>query len=560
MMRKMRWFGVVLSVALLLTGCNFMDNALIKILDAPPRMEEEKFSHMTYERPDMDALKTLLEDTCELARTDTDVEKVMSGVHDYYNACDWFNTMYILADIHYSVDLTNKEYQQEYEYCSQQTSTVYGSIETLYAALAQSPILDELESEDYFGAGFFDDYKAPEGSGEDWEYESSWSENYTRLYDREQELLGDYYAAQESLSGTGSTNDYAAQKDKMGPILVELIKVRQDMAKELGYDSYEACATELIYSREKTPEEISQYARLIKTHLVPIYEQTLADEDWQRIFSSRVTPTECLSYVRSSAENMKGVVHGAFEVMQWRELYDIAASSKKAEGSFEVYLTSYAAPFVVVNPVGDLSDYLTVAHEFGHFVNDYASGGTYASADVSEIMSQSMEYLSLCYSSVLEPEQLEDLRKVSMMSSLSTYVEQMANYCFEHEIYALSQDELSVDRLCEIYDEVAQDFGYAPERTDTAEWVAVPHYFLQPFYVYSYVESNDAAMQLYEMELEEKGAGLKVYSRLVHEWENLPIGDYMERYQLTDPASPDRVEALADLFQQELGQSVDRAA
>lgn len=558
MMRKMRWLGIVLAVALLFTGCDFMDNALNKILSDAPNMAETKFSDMTYERPDMDAMKELLEETCGRARISTDAEDVMSGVYDYYNAYDWFTTMYTLADIYYSADLTNKEYQREYEYCSQQASEVYGSMETLYAALAQSPILDELESEEYFGAGFFDDYQAPEGSGEDWEYESSWSESFTRLYDREQELLGDYYAAQETLSG--STDDYAAQMEKMGPILVELIKVRQDMAKELGYDSYEAYANELVYGREKTPEEISRYAQLIKTHLVPIYRQTLANEDWQRIFSSRVTPEDCLSYVGSSADNMKGVVGGAFDVMQWRELYDIAASSKKAEGSFEVYLTSYAAPFVMVNPVGDLSDYLTLAHEFGHFVNDYAAGETYASSDVSEIMSQSMEYLSLCYSSVLEPEQMEDLRKVSMMSSLSTYVEQMANYCFEHEIYALSQDELSVERLCEIYQEVALEFGYDPQYMDRAEWVAVPHYFLQPFYVYGYVESNDAAMQLYEMELEEKGAGLEVYRQLIYEWEDLPIGDYMEKYQLKDPASPDRVEALAELFRQELEQTLDQAA
>ncbi len=44
-----------------------------------------------------------------------------------------------------------------------------------------------------------------------------------------------------------------------------------------------------------------------------------------------------------------------------------AYEEMKYEGSFEIYLTSYDAPFVFLNPYEDISDFLSFAHEFGHF-------------------------------------------------------------------------------------------------------------------------------------------------------------------------------------------------
>jgi oligoendopeptidase F len=38
--------------------------------------------------------------------------------------------------------------------------------------------------------------------------------------------------------------------------------------------------------------------------------------------------------------------------------------------------------------------------------------------------------------------------------------------------------------------------------------VCIPHFFENPLYLISYVISNDAALQLYQMELSEQGSGI----------------------------------------------------
>ncbi len=48
---------------------------------------------------------------------------------------------------------------------------------------------------------------------------------------------------------------------------------------------------------------------------------------------------------------------------------------------------------------------------------------------------------------------------------------------------------------------------------DRREFVDVTHFYTNPMYVFSYVVSNDAAMQLYQLEQEQRGAGLELYEQ-----------------------------------------------
>ena len=94
---------------------------------------------------------------------------------------------------------------------------------------------------------------------------------------------------------------------------------------------------------------------------------------------------------------MGGQVQEAFEFMITYHLYDITKSDKKFDASFEIHLPNYDESFVFVNPLGKENDYLTFAHEFGHYCNDYISEAGITNIDVAEVFSQGMEYLSLFY-------------------------------------------------------------------------------------------------------------------------------------------------------------------
>jgi oligoendopeptidase F len=240
---------------------------------------------------------------------------------------------------------------------------------------------------------------------------------------------------------------------------------------------------------------------------------------------------------------MGGIPKEAFTLMDEAGLYDISYSENKYDGSFEVYIDNYLEPFVFLSPSQYNYDYLSFAHEFGHFCNDYAAFGCYAGVDVMEVFSQGMEYLSLCYN-----DDTEDLTKLKMADSLSVYVEQAAFADFEMRMYELTGEDLTVENLCLLYDQVALAYGFDSIGYDDREFVQINHFYESPMYIISYVVSNDAAMQLYQLEQENPGDGLKLYEEHLTTQETFFLA-FVESAGLESPFAKGRIEAVRTTFE-----------
>ena len=71
-------------------------------------------------------------------------------------------------------------------------------------------------------------------------------------------------------------------------------------------------------------------------------------------------------------------------------------------------------------------------------------------------------------------------------------------------------------------------------------------------YVLSYVLSNDAAMQIYQREKEESGAG-KALLEAHFATEQVSLLAFLESAGLQSPFAPDRLQSVEQLFKKELG-------
>ena len=200
---------------------------------------------------------------------------------------------------------------------------------------------------------------------------------------------------------------------------------------------------------------------------------------------------------------MGGTIGDAFSDMSSAKVYDIAYGANKYTTSYEVYLPTYYTPYNFLCPTGTEYDKLSFAHEFCHFCSDYVTPGSMQGVDVAEVFSQSMEYLSLQYA-----DGGDDLLKLKMATCLSTYVEQAALASFEHQVYDLTGADLTVEGIQALYEEVCIAYGLDVPGWDSRDYVCVPHFYESPMYVISYVLSNDAALQIYEKEIQQQGSGL----------------------------------------------------
>jgi len=332
----------------------------------------------------------------------------------------------------------------------------------------------------------------------------------------------------------------------MARLLLELMTLRQEIAAYWGYEDYVAFAGDFYYARDYTPEEMADYLDTIRQELVPLY-RNIRSEDWtaSQEYSSE---EQTLGFLRKAAQAMGGTVWEAFQLLDVAGLYDISYGQNKYDSSFEVYLTSYWEPFIFINPTMTRYDWLVLAHEFGHFCNDYACYGSYSGLDVTEVFSQGMEYLALCYG-----EDTEDLLRTKMADSLCVYVEQAAFASFEQQIYGLTGEDLTVENLYALYDQVARDYGIDVPGYDRREFVTINHFYTNPLYVISYVVSNDAAMQIYQLEQETSGAGLALMEESLYT-QQYYFQDFLREAGLESPFAPGRIRAVKQIFQEVIGQ------
>lgn len=533
---KKRWIRVLaalITVALLLTGCSSlgMDSLMEKIYASLMLGTATAFEDMEYVRPDVQVYDSLLEECLTQAETEDDVDSLMDTVYDFYECYYDFYTNYSLANIRYCQNMTDIYWDAEYSWCLENSAQIDAGLDTLLYALADCPLKEELEDDLYFGEDFFDAYQG----------QSLWDETFTELMNEEARLLDTYYAleAQGAEYEFGSKEYFAQCGDALEENFAQLIQVRQEIAAYAGYESYGDFAYEFYYYRDYNARQTAAYLQEIAQQLVPLY-LSVDNALWDEMYTE-CTEEEVYAYLTQCVEAVGGITEGALALMESAGLYDITYGENKYNASFETFLYSYYEPFVFMCPTGYSLDKLTLVHEFGHFCNDYAVGGTVAGVDVAEVFSQGLEYLSLtrCQDGAA-------LTQGKLADSLCVFVEQSAYAYFEQSVYEL--ETVTVENVRSVFNDAMAQFGLDTYGVDSRAYVAVPHFFIAPMYVISYVVSNDVAMQIYQAELAQAGDGAALWEKGLYTTQMGLLG-FVEEMELTSPFAEGRVAQIREIME-----------
>lgn len=531
---KRKLASLLLVFAFLISGCTNLSPVVDENYDFYMGHVIIPYSDMEYVRPDEKEMERYFNNACDTAKRDADFTSLVQSINDFYDVYETFITNYNMAYIEYCCDMTDEYWQEEYEYCATYAVTVQTYFNELCYALAESQFREQLETDEYFGADFFDAYD------EDYLIDPE----YTDMLEKEAELLNQYYELSEEASSGAYYSDtyYETYATPLLEIYIDLVQLRQDIAEYAGYSNYTEYAYNVTYYRDYIPAQVEEYLEKVSELFADDYYRLCNSNIWANV-SQYCSEADTLGYLEEVTKAMGDTFQAGYKALTVGKLYNIAYDDSKYQVSYETYLWDYTEPFIYMCPYLNQTDKLTLAHEFGHFMNDYVCVGSGAGIDVAEIHSQAFEYLSLCY-----VEDAEDLAKYKMASSLCTYVETGAYAMFEHEVYKLSDEELTVENLLAIYEEVGTKFGFNARQWDKREIINIPHFFIQPMYMISYVVSNDLAMQFYQLELEEKGTGLSLYEECLYSQDTFLV-DFAKNYELESPFKKGRLEEVAEVFE-----------
>lgn len=525
------------------------------------------FSEMEYVRPDVATLYADFDALTEQAKTSSDAAGLLSTFYGLYDRYVSFHSMSSLANILYSLDTTVSYYQDEYNYCDDESSNLEEKLEALYKAFAASPSRNELETQ-YFGEGFFEKYD---------DYEIYTNPEYLRLSHEESALLTEYrdITADKQVTYNGETkplDEWLQTKDydvymgalqayydeynaSLGDIYVRLVKVRQQLAAALDYDSYAEYAYDVTYSRDYTPEDGTAFLEGIRNYLLPVMNNVHGNYSYYVQDSGSSMEKFMQEMLSSAAEKIGGSVWDAYQFMRRYELCDISKSPRKLEASFQTYLYDYEAPFVFLNSRGDGKDLITFAHEFGHFTDAYHNYGAEEDLETAETFSQSMEFLALTYTDSLSQQQKEKLLKYELSDVLNTFVNQGCFADFEARVYALPVEEITLDNINGIFLQCCKDYGFYVPGFDfyyAKYWIDVLHFFEVPYYIISYCVSAETALQVYRLETETPHAGVDAYFRLLDRDYEAGVQKIMEDAGLESPFREGVLEQTAAFFREKL--------
>lgn len=531
-------------------------------------VELKKLSEMPYEHPDTDAVCAAFAELTAMAEAGADASEILTKYYAANDAYLNFYTMDNLAYIRYTRNTNDSFYKDEYDALELAGPDIEEAVEAFNKACAVSTSRSALER-DYFGYGYFDDYE---------DFSRYTNPEYLALTKQEETLLAEYRSALENpqieykgeLRSFGELMEqysnietyqqyreflailklyYEKYNPIVGEIYLKLVPVRRQLGAVMGYETYADYAYDMVYGRDYTHEQGAAFLQEICDELVPIAQKL---DGYEAGTSFALDGTALPAALQSAVTRMGDTFTEAFDFMMAYELCDLTVSAEKFDSSFTTYLYNYESPYLTVNANGTSKDYLTFSHEFGHFVDKYVTYDSEEDLETAETFSQAMEFLSLRYTEgVFDDFQTEMLLEGNLLDTLDTIIYQAALASFEDQVYALSETELTLERVNQIYFSCCDQYGVAVPMLDFyfhTGWIDVTHFFEAPYYVISYSVSADTALQVYMLEDAQTGAGLDAFCRLLEREPGDGVQAVMQAAGLPNPFRENGLKELADFY------------
>jgi oligoendopeptidase F len=188
--------------------------------------------------------------------------------------------------------------------------------------------------------------------------------------------------------------------------------------------------------------------------------------------------------------------------------YDSEVRKGKRSGAFCSTVEPALTPWVLQTYDGKPRNVMTMAHELGHAVHslladEHTALTQHASLPLAETASTFSEMLTIDY--LLEQEADEGVRRDilfhQMDDAYATIMRQAYFAMFEREAHRAIAEGVAVDEMHAVYlDNLKEQFGDSLDLSDDFkfEWVAIPHFYFAPFYVYAYAFGQLLVLSLYQ--------------------------------------------------------------
>ncbi len=350
--------------------------------------------------------------------------------------------------------------------------------------------------------------------------------------------------------------------DEIGAIYDKLVKLRDKMAKELGYENY----TEFGYLRlgrvDYNAKMVAGYREQIKRDVVPVVHKLRKNQakrlgykdplflDYNLFFEDgNAKPAGDTAYLVECAQKMYDEMSpesgSFFKFMVDNHLMDLDAKAGKAGGGYMTFIPRYKSPFIFANSNGTSSDVDTLTHEVGHAFQGYLCRNIKVPSyqmptlEACEIDSMSMEFFAYPWMHLFFKDAADKYCFAHLDGAISflpygAEVDEFQHFVYEHPEIEHKERCAKWAELEKVYRPWMNFEGFDFLKNG-GMWVRQSHIFANPFYYIDYTLAQVLALQ-FKCEMDKnRERAWKKYVKLLKMGGKYPFLTLVEKDSLRNP-------------------------
>ena len=361
----------------------------------------------------------------------------------------------------------------------------------------------------------------------------------------------------------------------------ELISLRQQIAKNAGFDNYRDYMFAAMGRFDYTPKDCFNFHDAIAKEIVPIinsFEQKrknkLGNESykpWDTAVDVDGLPplkpfdggTELTDLSIECFNRLRPYFGECLSTMKAMKHLDLESKNGKAPGGFMYPLYEIGVPFIYMNAVGSQRDIVTMVHEGGHAVHSFLSRGLSLTefkstpSEVAELASMAMELLSMDHWDVfyddaadLKRARLEQLEKALETLPWVASIDKFQHWIYTNKHTAQQRKEKWLEISAELGNQIIDWEGN--ENVHANLWQKQLHLYEVPFYYIEYGMAQLGAIAMWRSYKQLGELGLDNYMNALKLGYTKTIGEIYETAGIKFDFSASYVKELADFIKDEL--------
>jgi M3 family oligoendopeptidase len=539
----------------------------------------------------------------QVAEAFVQIRAGLDGEHWQQALKDWdelrrkLSTWSALTYLHFSQDTTNEDYKAARDYCDALSPKLTDLEVQLKRQLLTSPQRSQYES--FLGKQAFLLWQTdvttfdPVIEADLVEESRLVSEYIALLASASLEFEGETF----NLEGIGKYTQhanrdlrYGAQKvrwqffadngEKLDALFDDLVKVRDGMARKLGFDNYITLGYRRMQRIDYNAADVERYREQVAQEVVPLAQSLIARQAqslgvekvyaWDEPVSDpqgNPAPKGDYAWLIGQAQamfdGMAKPLGDFFRMMVDGNFMDLKNRPTKSGGGFCTSFASYGIPYIFANFNGTKGDVEVFTHEMGHAFQGWQSRNLslvdylWPTLESCEIHSMSLEYLTWPYMEKFFGDDAERFRRIHLSESLSFLPYGVAVDHFQHLVYANPQASpeerkqmwLSVEKRYLPW----RDYGDLNYPASGGRWQLQRHIYTSPFYYIDYTLAGCCALQFWAKSRENYQQALEDYVKLCTRGGEAPFQELARSAGLVSPFTPGALRTVVTQAREALG-------